>query len=375
MLSEVRWGYFRTRKQFLLSRFPERWRVYYAQPVAFEPGNPWRARREGRVTYFTVPFLKPGTSSPPYNRAIEQPPIRHAVEEAADAWLRLRLRQLGVDRRPVVMVSNIYAARSLGRMGRRLAVYDFNDSPFQFDHVPAWAEEYLDRALAQVDLVFTVSEHWRRWLAPRTSRPLVPLGNGVEFDQFASPSGHPPPALAAAPRPRLGYVGLLSHYLDFDLLETLREKRARGTLVLIGPDTASTRARLDAFARRDGVLRLPPLPYAELPAALGALDVGLIPFRAGDALVRGINPNKVYQYLAAGLPVVTTPIGDLTPHPDGLFFADAAASFATQVERALALPDEPERRRALARPYDWGAIAARMVAAIEERLAAPGMDN
>ena len=67
VLSEVRWGYFRTRKQFLLSRFPADWRVFFAQPPAFGGDDPWTPRQEGRVTYFTFPFLKPGTTSGAYN--------------------------------------------------------------------------------------------------------------------------------------------------------------------------------------------------------------------------------------------------------------------------------------------------------------------
>ncbi len=369
VLSEVRWGYFRTRKQFLLSRFPERWRIFFAQPPAFERGNPWRARREGGVRFFTVPFLKPGTQSRLYNRLIEEGLARRALEEAADRWLRTRLAMLGVEREPVVLVSNIYGALTLSRLRRRRVFYDFNDSPYQFSAAPAWAESYWQRTLAQVDCWFSVSEHYRRWLAPRTEAPIVPLGNGVEFAHFSRPAPDRPSELAPLPRPRLGYMGLISHFLDFDLLEQIRQRRGSGTLVLIGPATQATRARLREFAGRPGVALIGPQSYERIPAYLQALDVGLIPFRAQDPHVQGINPNKVYQYLAAGLPVVTTPIGDLEPSPQGLFYAADPASFLTGIERALSLPAEPEARRALARPHDWEEIAARMVRVMEEQLA------
>ena len=107
MLSEVRWGYFRTRKQFLLSRFPERWRIFFAQPPAAHADDPWQPRREGRVTIFTVPFLKPGTTSAPYNALARLAPARAAIETFAEVFLRRRLSGLGVEPRPVVMVSNI----------------------------------------------------------------------------------------------------------------------------------------------------------------------------------------------------------------------------------------------------------------------------
>jgi UDP-galactopyranose mutase len=367
VLSEVRWGYFRTRKQFLLSRFPERWRIFFAQPPVAGARDPWTPQREGRVTYFTVPFLKPGTTQPLYNAAVATGAGRAAVEWAAQRHLERQLRALGVEDRPVVMASNIYAARALERLPRRLLVYDFNDSPFQFSGTPPWARSYWERVRGQVDLWFVVSEHYRRELASQTGRPIVPLGNGVEFEHFAAPRPEPP-ELAALPRPRIGYLGLLSHFLDFEVLEALRRGRQGGSLVLIGPGTTVTAAAIRALGTREGVAVLGERPYHEIPAYLQALDVGVIPFRAQDPFVQGINPNKVYQYLASGLPVVTTPVLDLEPQAHLLQFAAGPAEMAAAVERAWRAPREPDACRALARPFDWSALAARMVGEIERRL-------
>ena len=115
VLSEVRWSYFRTRKQFLLSRFPERWRIFFAQPPAAGGDDPWTPRREGKVTCFTVPFLKPGTTQPAYNALMRLPPARALVEAAAEVWLERMLARLGVEPEPVLLVSNIYAALAISR--------------------------------------------------------------------------------------------------------------------------------------------------------------------------------------------------------------------------------------------------------------------
>lgn len=369
VLSEVRWGYFRTRKQFLLSRFPARWRVFFAQPPAAGAGDPWRPLREGNVTTFTVPFLKPGTTSSLYNRATALGAGRALVEALAEGWLARRLRGLGVEREPAVLVSNIYCPGALSRLRRRMVFYDFNDDPFQFAGVPAWARGYWRRTLDQVDALFVVSEYYRRRLSGETDRPVVLLGNGVETRHFETPRPEPP-ELARLPRPRIGYLGLLSHFLDFDALEALRRARRGGTLVLAGPGSPATEEAVRALAAREGVAVLGPRPYAEVPAVLQALDVGVIPFRAAEPAVQGINPNKVYQYLAAGLPVVTTPVLDLEPVAPHLQFASSPAEACAAVERALDQPSDREARRALARPFDWDALAARMVESIEARLAA-----
>jgi glycosyltransferase involved in cell wall biosynthesis len=200
-----------------------------------------------------------------------------------------------------------------------------------------------------------------------TDRPVIPLGNGVEFDRFATPS-EAPPELARLPRPRIGYLGLLSHFLDFDSLEALRRARRGGTLVLIGPGSPATDAQVRALAAREGVAMLGPRPYEEVPAFLQALDVGVIPFRARDPYVEGINPNKVYQYLASGIPVVTTPVMDLEPAAPQLQFASDDAALVAAVERALDAPRNPEACRSLARSHDWAALAERMVGEIEQHL-------
>jgi hypothetical protein len=96
-----------------------------------------------------------------------------------------------------------------------------------------------------------------------------------------------------------------------------------------------------------------------------ALDVGVIPFRANDPYVQGINPNKVYQYLASGIPVVTTPVLDLEPNSPHLQFATDPAGMAAAVGRALDRPAPRDARQALARPHDWGVLAERMVNEIE----------
>ncbi len=365
-LSEVRWGYFRTRKQFLLSRFPGRWRVFFAQPPGSGGDDPWRPRREGNVTYFTVPFLKPATRQPLYNLVASTGVGRRAIEHAAGRHLRRAVTSLGVAPDPVVMVSNIYAAGLLAQLRRRFAVYDFNDSPFQFAGTPPWAADYWTRTLAQVDAVFAVSEYYRRRLAAETRKPVIKLGNGVEFDHFARLQPVPDD-LKDLPRPRVGYLGLLSHFLDFDVLEALRQALRGGTLVLVGPGSPATESRVRTLAARPGVARMGARPYGQAPAYLQAFDVGVIPFRAQDPFVQGINPNKVYQYLASGIPVVTTPVLDLSPAAPLLQFA---AGPAAAVGHALDSPPDPGACRALARPHDWGALAARMVSEIECRLSA-----
>ncbi len=358
--AEVAWGYFRTRKQFLLSRLAERgWNVHYLEPVAAGRGNAWQARHEGGVTIHTVPFLKASTGQPLYNAAIELPPARAALEALAARAVRRVLSAAGVGSVDVAFVSNVYAAKALSQAAPRLVCYDFNDHPLQFAGVPAWAGGYLDRALARADIVLAVSSHYARELRARVTRPVVVLGNGVEFERFAHPVGPVPEAIARIQGPRVGYVGKVSHFLDFGVLEHLA--RCGGfELVVVGPLPKETAAGVLRLRSAPHAHIVGEVPYEQLPAVLSALDVALIPFRAGDPYTVGINPNKLYQYWAAGRPIVASPIADVSADGAGLSFAGTPQAFERAVRELLDHPGDRGSIQARARAHDWDRLAERL---------------
>jgi len=357
-LAEIAWGYFRTRKQFLLSRLAKKWRVTYFEPPAFGRGGGAGARAVDGVTVITVPFLKPGTTVPAYNAAMATPLGRALVERVAGLSLAAWLRRLGIAK-PVCMISNVYAANLLGIVAPRLVCYDFNDHPMQFPTAPEWTEIYLRKLLAASDVVVAVSEPYQRELASLTAAPVVRIENGVEFDRFAHPASGPPPAMAALPRPRLGYVGKLSTFLDLELLGKIASAFAH-PLVLAGPIPPEMRGPIAPLLARPNVHYLGELPYDQVPGFLSGLDVGLVPFRAGDRFVERINPNKLYQYLAAGLPMVSSPMEGIAGNDAGLFFASDQEKFLSAIRRVLEGPVDRERLRDLARDHDWDALAEKM---------------
>ena len=357
-LAEVAWEYFRTRKRFLLSRLARRWRVVYFEPPAFGRGGGVAPREVDGVTVVTVPFLKPGTRMKAYNVLLERSAGRALVETTARAALVWWTAVLRIQR-PVCVVSNVYAAGLVSAFRPRLVCYDFNDHPMQFPAAPAWTESLFHRLLASSDLVLAVSEPYRRELATLTAAPVILLENGVEYERFARPNGPAPAALAKLPRPRLGYIGKLSNFLDVPLLEALAD-RFPHPLVLAGPMPKEMREPLRPLLARRNVHWIGEVPYEGVPAVLAEIDVALIPFRTGTKFTANINPNKLYQYLAAGRPVVSSPIEGMSPHPAGLRFAGERAAFLAAVAEALAAPPDRDGLRGLARSHDWDVLAERM---------------
>jgi len=97
-------------------------------------------------------------------------------------------------------------------------------------------------------------------------------------------------------------------------------------------------------------------PYRELPGYLRHFAVCTLPFRM-NKLTRSVDPVKVYEYLSQGKPVVSTPLPDLFPISELLYFAEGPEEFARQIDRALAESGEslPRRRMLFASQNTWGA--------------------
>lgn len=175
------------------------------------------------------------------------------------------------------------------------------------------------------------------------------------------------PALEALPRPRLVFQGaVVATKLDLGLLEKTARLRPGWSVVLVGPRGAGDPgADLSALDRPANIHLVGPRDAAELPAVLRGADAGLIPYAIND-LTRSVFPMKVYEYLAAGLPVLTTPL----PALEGVEAVDVvgdAAALVGAVERELAL-DSPERRAERSRAaaaHSWEARIAEIESALD----------
>jgi glycosyltransferase involved in cell wall biosynthesis len=224
-----------------------------------------------------------------------------------------------------------------------------------------------DRFAARADLVLAS--------APTLARRLRELSSNVHYapnvadtDLFAGAlrPGSIDPGMAALPEPRIVFTGaIVSTKLDIPLLVALARARPAWSFALVGPvGPGDPRTDVSALNLEPNIHLLGPRAYERLPDVLRAADAGLIPY-ARNELTASVFPMKVYEYLAAGLPVVATPLPALAEVAEVSTAVDAQ-DMASLLDRALA-EDGPERRAERSRAaaaHSWDGRVEEIAAAV-----------
>ncbi len=256
------------------------------------------------------------------------------------------LQQKGI--RPVVYYSACAQVNAVHQYNPSLVVFDSVDEPS--DEFEAWRPFYF-QAVGSADVVIATSEKlYSMALGINPNTYLVP--NGCEFDYFfqASNGAFPIPAdIADIPKPIIGYTGVIASWLDLELIDRLAQEFSDCSIVMVGP-----LYNISDVPRRPNIHYLGFKPYEQLAAYEQAFDVGIVPFKL-SSMVESVNPIKMWEYMAAGLPIVTTNIPEAAKYPEAIMCSQDEAAFLANVRRAL-YEDTPERRAtrlAVARENSW----------------------
>jgi teichuronic acid biosynthesis glycosyltransferase TuaH len=269
-------------------------------------------------------------------------------------------------RLPGVELAIAFSLESRGLLARlrRPRVYYCTDS---FEDQPGFdraAYEQREREmLAAADLVVGCSRPLCDQLAARGAEPLY-LPHAIDDDSLAAP-GAVPAALQGLPRPLVGWVGTINWRVDVRLLDAARRAVGDGTVVVIGGGyTVGASDEVRTFLASTGVAAVGEVRGEDLPTFLAALDVGLVPYGAGP-FNRKSFPIKTLQYLAAGLPVVSTTNGATDELGDAVLVADEPEAFEAAVRKALEddAPAAAAERRAIGRSRRWVDNARAVIAA------------
>jgi glycosyltransferase involved in cell wall biosynthesis len=287
-------------------------------------------------------------------------PLQSLLRRAREMHLKRVLRRLNAGR-PILWLVRPDQDDVPGHWNEKLCVYQIVDEYSGYPGLtPERRQKVQDRErrlIARADVVLVTSPPLLEAKRQYNSRTyLVP--NGVDFDAFSRAWTQPvePDDVKDVPRPRIGYVGAVNNKVDFALLRELVRLRPDWSLVLVGPGPLLENAEAVALCRDPGVYWLGKRDVSLVPHYMLSLDVCLMPYKLNE-WTRHIDPLKLYEYMAAGRPVVSTPIPAVEPFAEWVSVADGTEAFAAAVEEALQQDDlaSQERRRGVAARHTWDA--------------------
>jgi GT2 family glycosyltransferase/glycosyltransferase involved in cell wall biosynthesis len=237
-----------------------------------------------------------------------------------------------------------------GRFGAKV-VYDCMDDWRNWSAEPAIGPFSLaeERSLAHdCDLLMVTAGEFEERYRREGLSPVV-VRNAADFGFFAA--GTPRALPVRIPRPVIGYYGAIADWFDLEVVGEVARARPQYSFVLIGRDY---RDDMDQLRKLPNVFLLGEKHYRDLPSYLRDFSVCLIPF-VPSAVVKAVNPVKLYEYFSQGKPVVSTPMPELEPLGDLVYFADGPQEFAAQIDAALAESDPSlaERRVSFAARNTW----------------------
>ncbi len=372
-------GMWRNRHQ-LLSRLARANRVVYIEPRPYLR-DVVTGRSRGRVTPITLRVR--GGLSPVDDRLWVYRTPGYAAIGGGLLWrpfarrlrmahLRRSLAGVGIVR-PILWLSHPGQADARGDLPARLRVYHVVDEYLGYAGVTGEQRARLkaceDQILAWADLVIAVTPELVA-ARSRSQAPVRLLPNAADVSAFDAAVARPSdPGL---PRPVLGYAGLISARINLPALAGLAESRPDWSLALVGDVMAAgCEAELDRLTRLPNVRLLGAQPASAVPATVAGWDLGLIPYRLSDE-TRFASPLKMYEYLAAGLPVVAADVPAVREFAAFVEVVDEGGDWTLAVERALAgdTPQARTARRRAVQSHSWDARVETLSALLAQALGA-----
>ncbi len=329
--SHLRWNFVFQRPQHLMTRFTRHLRVFFVEEPYWDaaPDGAWLEVQTPRPNlWVVVPHLPDNLD-------------RDEQERTIGGLLTSFYAENRIER----FIGWYYTPMALGfssHLEPLVTVYDCMDELSAFRGAPPLLLDRETELFGKADLVFTGGQSLYEAKRERHAS-VYAFPSSIEGAHFAQArQAQPDPDdQAAIPHPRMGFYGVLDERFDIELLRGLAAARPDWHLVMIGP---VVKIHPDELPRAANIHYLGMKSYDELPRYLAGWDVALLLFALNES-TRFISPTKTPEYLAAGKPVVSTPIRDVVrPYGDAglVHIAASAPEFEAAATQALAQADDAQ---------------------------------
>lgn len=261
------------------------------------------------------------------------------------------------------------------RMEQKATIDNFNGLPYVYECYDEYTRELstgreiqgsreAEISLMKGALLTFTTSHELFESKGKLSKNVHLCPNGVDLSHFDRKFERRAPLKRGALT--VGYVGNVSGFLDYALIEGAIKSLPDCSFVFVGQVTSNEAKRLKKFnnVRFEG--------YVErryLPEIIASFDVALIPFKVNEAM-NAVNPLKLWEYFAARKIVVSTPIKELLKYDDVIYFAKSAGDYARTIKEALTSDNRSriEKGRQLAEEHSWDNLTRTMIKTCSEKL-------
>ena len=275
-------------------------------------------------------------------------------------WYRLsypcvveKLKQHGFDSVDILYLDNPNHLYLLDCIKYKKSVFRIADNNSGFSKSTCAARDVEREIAGRVDVVLYTARSLEEHVMSLSPRKALYFPNGVNYRHFAEDSKIMPPEYEHIKRPIALYVGAMAEWFDFDLINDAAQKLPDISFVLVGPDGLAKQR----LKKLPNIHILGARKYTDLPAYMHNADVGLIPFDIENHanLVNSINPLKLYEYMACGLPVVAVKWKELTMLQSPVVLCKTPNDFVAAIVNACAQGRAyKEIYQAYAYHHDWG---------------------
>lgn len=357
-LSHLRWNFVFQRPQQLMTRCAKHNRVFFWEEPLFDTESPFLEHQEpAPQLHVLIPHLPPALSRAEISRIQEWLLSAMMVEHSISRFVRWYYTPMALE-----------FSRSLQPL---LTIYDCMDELSAFRGAPAGLRSAEDELFSTADLVFTGGQSlYEAKRRQHSSVHCFPSSIDREFFATARRLSVEPPDQADIPQPRLGYCGVIDERMDMELLDNVARRRPDWHFVMLGPVVKVNSSEL---AQAANIHYLGSKDYASLPSYMAGWSVGLLPFARNEA-TRFISPTKTPEYLAAGLPVVSTSIRDVVrPYAFEklVYIGDEAETFVAAAETAMQIRNSQARLAKVDRflaQMSWDITWGRMAHLIDDQI-------
>lgn len=327
--SVISWDYRLQRPQHLISNLNKKNRTFYIKnefivSPSLKKFKPFKIRKKEKNVYEV-------TLASSKNLFIYSSKPRNKDKHVILASIKKLIKEAKIIN-PIAKIDHPFWANIMDELKIPI-IYDCMDNHQGFKETGSTIKKLEEKLFKHADLTITTSKYLNK-LAKQNKAKTVLIPNAGDFNLFKTADNNKlniPSDIKNIKSPIIGYYGAIAEWFDTDILESLAKSKNKNSIVLIG--RVSNNKVIELSEKYENIHLLREKPYKELPKYLQQFDICIIPFILND-LIKATHPVKIFEYLAAGKPVVATQMPEILNLKKLIYFANKN-NFNKQCQKAI----------------------------------------